>query len=202
VKTLLAAAGASLVLLLGCSQPPMKEISAAGDLLARARAGGAGRWAPDRLAEAEAAMTLAHQKVEQKDYRGALSAALDAAEKARQAASATTAAMTAAHHAAEKALVEARTALADAQEIHRRAAAAGVPERVFNEPARAGEDVRRRAEGVAAALAKDELPEAQRQATELTKRAAELPGRYRAAQARWQWARAWPRPTPRPGGRR
>jgi hypothetical protein len=201
VKTL-AAACSLLVFLCGCSQPPLKEIDAAGELLARARADGAARYAPDRLAEAEAAMALAHKKVEEKDYRGALSAALDAADKARQASSATTAALAAARHGAEKALAAARSALTRADEIRKRAAAAGVPDRVFAEPARAGQDVRRRAENVAAALEKDDLAEAQRQAPELTKRAAELPERYQAAQRRWQSARGRPRAPARPGARR
>jgi hypothetical protein len=191
-----------VLVLCGCSQPPLKEISAASDLLARARADGAARYAPDRLAEAEAALALAHQKVEARDYRAALSAALDAAEKSRQASSATAAALAAARHAAEKALADARSALNSADEIRRRAAAAGMPDRAFAEPAKAADDVRRRAESVAAALAKEELPEAQKQAVELGKRAAELPERYRAAQRKWQATRARPRPPARSGGRR
>jgi hypothetical protein len=201
VRTIYAAACATLVFLYGCSQPPLKEIAAAEELLARARASGADRYAPDRLNEAQAAITLARQKVEQKDYRSALSAALDAAEKSRQASSAAAAARAAARHAAEKALADARRALAKADEVRGRAAAAGVPDRVFAEPARAAEDLRQRAEGVSAALAKDDLPEAQQQAAELQKRAAELPERFQAAQRRWQSTRPRPRPAARPGRR-
>jgi len=202
VRTIYAAACATLLFQCGCSQPPLKEIAAAEELLERARSSGAGRYAPDRLTEAEAAITLARAKVEQKDYRSALSAALDAAEKSRQAASVAAAARAAARHAAEKALADARTALAKADDVRRRAAAAGVPDRVFADPAHAAEDVRHRVEGVTAALAKDDLPGAQQQAAELQKRAAELPERFQAAQRRWQSTRPRPRPTPRAGGRR
>lgn len=202
MRTIYAAACATLVFLYGCSQPPLKEIAAAEELLERARASGAGRYAPDRLTEAEAAIALARARVEQKDYRSALSAALDAAEKSRQASSAAAAARAAARRAAEKALADARTALARADDLRRRAAAAGVPDRAFADPARAAEDVRHRVESVSAALAKDDLPEAQQQAVELQKRAAELTERFQAAQRRWQSTRPRPRPTPRSGGRR
>ena len=68
------------VALVACDQPPTKEIAAAEAQIEQARQAGAERFVPDRWRDAQAALATAHSKVQQKDYRGALSAANDAAE--------------------------------------------------------------------------------------------------------------------------
>src|SRR5258706_15592930 len=72
--------------LAACDEPPTREVTAAENALALARQAGADRYAAERYHEAEAAIGEAKHKIQEKDYRGALSSATDAAEKARSAA--------------------------------------------------------------------------------------------------------------------
>jgi len=69
-----------------CSAPPQKEIDRAQGALDAARAAGAERYAPDTFKSATNAIQQAHQAVDQRDYRLALSHAIDASERAQQAA--------------------------------------------------------------------------------------------------------------------
>jgi Domain of unknown function (DUF4398) len=69
-----------------CSAPPQKEIDRAQGALDAARAAGAERYAPDTFRAATSAIQQAHQAVDQRDYRLALSHAIDASERAQQAA--------------------------------------------------------------------------------------------------------------------
>lgn len=73
-----------------CSSPPSKEHEQAEAALNAARAADAATYAPDELQAAEAALGKYDQAVAQKDYRQALSDAIDARDRgfdaARQAA--------------------------------------------------------------------------------------------------------------------
>jgi Domain of unknown function (DUF4398) len=69
-----------------CSAPPQKEIDRAQGAIDAARAAGAERYAPDTFKAATSAIQQAHEAVDQRDYRLALSHALDASERAQQAA--------------------------------------------------------------------------------------------------------------------
>jgi len=75
-----------LVLCAACSEPPQKEIDRAQGAIDAARAAGAERYAPAEFVAATAALQQAHDAVAQRDYRLALSKALDASERAQQAA--------------------------------------------------------------------------------------------------------------------
>jgi hypothetical protein len=110
-----------------CDQPPVKEIAAAEQQVERARSMGAERYAPQRWKEAQAALTQARERVEGRDYRGALSAANDAAESARVAIDSTRPAKAAARKAAEVAIGEVRTMLDRATAERALAVKAGVP---------------------------------------------------------------------------
>ena len=110
-----------------CTQPPVKEIAAAEQQVERARTIGAERYAPERWKQAQAALELARQRLEGRDYRGALSAANDAAESARGAIEATGPAKSAARTAAEMAVGEVRTMLNRAAAERAAAVKAGVP---------------------------------------------------------------------------
>src|SRR5262245_26941047 len=126
----------SLILLLGlapaaCEQPPTKEIAGAESAVQQARAYGASDFAPERFGEAQAALDDAHKRVQAKDYRGALSSALDAAEKSRLASQAATAAKALARNAAEVAEAEVQAALDEVAEIRAQAVKAKIPEAVF-----------------------------------------------------------------------
>ncbi len=69
-----------------CSAPPQKEIDRAQGAIDAARAAGAEGYAPDTFKAATTAIQQAHEAVDQRDYRLALSHALDASERAQQAA--------------------------------------------------------------------------------------------------------------------
>jgi hypothetical protein len=76
--------GATLVA--GCAEPPTREISQAQGALDAARAAGAEAYARAEFQAADAALKKAHGAVAERDYRQALSFALDAREQARTAA--------------------------------------------------------------------------------------------------------------------
>ncbi|MEO5820180.1 MAG: DUF4398 domain-containing protein [Vicinamibacteraceae bacterium] len=74
------------VLLTACAEPPTREISQAQGALDAARAAGAEAYARPEFQAADAALKKAHDAVTERDYRQALSFALDAREQARIAA--------------------------------------------------------------------------------------------------------------------
>jgi hypothetical protein len=84
----LIAAGVVLVCIAGCSEPPQKELDQAQGAVDTARAAGADQYAPDDYTAATTSLQKAHEAVDQRDYRQALSYALDARERAKAAASA------------------------------------------------------------------------------------------------------------------
>jgi hypothetical protein len=73
-------------LTLSCSEPPEKEHQQALDALTAARAAEADTYAPQELAEAQNSLTGYATAVEQRDYRLALSHAIDARDRAHGAA--------------------------------------------------------------------------------------------------------------------
>ena len=76
----------TLLLLSACSEPPQKEIDRAQGAIDGARAAGADQFAPEPFNAALAAMQQTHDAVQQRDYRLALSRAIDANERALEAA--------------------------------------------------------------------------------------------------------------------
>jgi hypothetical protein len=76
----------TIALSAACSEPPQKEIDRAQGALDAAKAAGADRYATTELATATTALQQAHDAVGQRDYRLALSRALEASERAQQAA--------------------------------------------------------------------------------------------------------------------
>ncbi len=173
-------------LLLGaCGEPPTREIAAAETQLEEARREGAERFAADRWREATSALTAAREKVEQKDFKGALSAANDAAEKARSAKSAAAAAKVVARGTAETALTEVAVLFEEIDVIRQEATAAKVPEEAFAELDPKLDEVRQGRERAAATLERGDILEAQKAAAELKVLAAPLPGLFREAQEKW-----------------
>lgn len=73
-------------LLLACAEPPQKEMHQAQGAIDAARAAGADRYATTELADAVAALQASETAVTQKDYRLALSHAIDSRERAQNAA--------------------------------------------------------------------------------------------------------------------
>jgi hypothetical protein len=75
-----------ILLAAGCSEPPNKEINRAQGAIDAARAAGADQYAADAFTAATSALQQAHEAVDQRDYRLALSRAIDAYERAQDAA--------------------------------------------------------------------------------------------------------------------
>jgi hypothetical protein len=125
----LPALGLLLLLAAGCSEPPQKEINQAQGAIDAARAAGADKYAVDEYTAATTALQKSHEAVDQRDYRQALSYALDARERAQDAARAAADGKVRARGAAEAALSEVS---ARAQQLDTRiktAEAARVPAR-------------------------------------------------------------------------
>jgi hypothetical protein len=74
------------VVVAACAEPPTREISQAQGALDAARAAGAEAYARTEYQAADAALKKAHAAVAERDYRQALSFALEAREQARLAA--------------------------------------------------------------------------------------------------------------------
>ncbi|MBI3932773.1 MAG: DUF4398 domain-containing protein [Acidobacteria bacterium] len=172
--------------LLGCDQPPTREIAAAEAAVGQARQEGAGQYAADRFREAETALSDAQRKVQEKDYRGALSSATHAAERARTASQAAAAARTVARSAAEVAKTEVLAVLDEVGTIREEAVTAKVPDEAFEEVAPRVGEVQQSLDAVARLLDSGDLLGAQQAATDLKARAVPLPGLFRGALERWQ----------------
>ena len=82
--------GATLLLLtlfaVACSEPPQKELDRAQGAIDAARAAGAEQYAPQSFTAATSALKQAHDAVALRDYRLALTRALDASDRAQDAA--------------------------------------------------------------------------------------------------------------------
>lgn len=172
--------------LAACDQPPTKEIAAAEAQLEQARQAGAERFAPERWREAEAALGAARAKVQQKDYRGALSSANDAAEKGRAAVQAVAASRANAKGAADLAQREIGVFLEEVEQVRQEALTAKLPEEAFAEVQARVEEVREGVTRVTDTLNRGEVLEAQKTAAELRAQAAALPEAFRAARAKWE----------------
>ena len=116
-----------LLLAAGCSEPPQKEIDQALSAIDAARAAGADKYAADEYAGAQATLQKARASVEQRDYRQALSYALDARQRALEAGRLVPEARTRAQAAAETAFKSATGRAAELETLLRQAENAKVP---------------------------------------------------------------------------
>ena len=101
----------AFVLSAACSAPPQKEIDRAQRAIDSARAAGADQYAPEAYAAATSALQQSHEAVDQRDYRLALSRAVDASDRAQEAATAATDNKARARRASEAAVNTANAAL-------------------------------------------------------------------------------------------
>ena len=99
----------SLALLTACSTPPQKEIDLAQGALDAARAAGAEQYAPEEMSAATAALQQAHDAIAQRDFRLALTRALDAHDRALEAAKAAADGQVRARAETDAAITAART---------------------------------------------------------------------------------------------
>jgi hypothetical protein len=86
VSVLLSTIVCAVVLFAACSEPPKKEIDQAQQAIDNARQAGAEQYAPEAFAAATSALQQAREAVDQRDYRLALSRAVDASDRAQEAA--------------------------------------------------------------------------------------------------------------------
>jgi hypothetical protein len=105
-----------LLLASACAEPPTKELDQAQGAIETAKAAGADQFAPEEIRAAADALTRAHAAVEQRDFRQALSLALDAKERARDAARSAAERMAQRRSEAEQAIENAQRALAVAEQ--------------------------------------------------------------------------------------
>jgi hypothetical protein len=98
-----------------CSEPPHKEMNQAQGALDAARAAGAEAFAPAEYRDARNALDQSQQAVAQRDYRLALSYAIDARERATEAARAAGDRKADARGKAERVLAAAEHAIRDAE---------------------------------------------------------------------------------------
>jgi hypothetical protein len=119
-----------------CSAPPQKEIDRAQQAIEAARSAGAEQYAPESFSAATAALQQSHEAVDQRDYRLALSRAVDATDRAQEATRAAAENKAKARGASEVAVNKANAALMQLEARVKSAEAARVPARELV-PARA-----------------------------------------------------------------
>ncbi len=117
----------AVALLAACSEPPRKELDRAQGAIDAARAAGAEQYAHDPFTAATTALQEAHAAVEERDYRLALSRAVEASEQAQEAARAAADGKAAARSSSESALGAATALLEQLQARITAADAARVP---------------------------------------------------------------------------
>ena len=119
----------AFVLSVACSAPPQKEIDRAQRAIDSARAAGADQYAPEAYAAATSALQQSHEAVDQRDYRLALSRAVDASDRAQEAATAAADNKARARRASEVAVNTANAALMQLEARVKVAEQAHVPPR-------------------------------------------------------------------------
>jgi hypothetical protein len=118
-----------LFLASGCSEPPQKEIDQAQGAIDTARAAGADKYAVDEYSAATSALQKAHDAVSQRDYRQALSYALDARERAQESARVAADGRARAHTASETRIADISARIQQLEARLKGAEAARVPPR-------------------------------------------------------------------------
>jgi len=149
----LAAAVGTLVFLTACSEPPQKEIDRAQGAIEAARAAGADQYATESFTAATTAMQQTHEAVEQRDYRLALSRAVDANERALEAARQAADGKVLVRGAAEATIGRALTAARQLTEQIKVAESARIPARDLEPARRAHADAQRTLQEARAAMA-------------------------------------------------
>jgi len=149
----LAAAIGTLIFLTACSEPPQKEIDRAQGAIEAARAAGADQYATEPFTAATTAMQQTHEAVAQRDYRLALSRAVDANERALEAARQAADGKAQAQTHAQALLARGLTAARLLSEQLKAAEAARVPARELEAVRRVHADAQRALQEARAAMA-------------------------------------------------
>jgi hypothetical protein len=128
------------IVLSGCSEPPQREINRAQGAIDAARSAGAEQYAPEALAAATSALQQSREAVDQRDYRLALSRAVDAYDRAQEAARLAADSKARARTDAETAINAANVALQQLETHLKAAEAAHVPLRDVAQARRTAKD--------------------------------------------------------------
>jgi hypothetical protein len=142
-RAAVAAAITALLVTTACSEPPHEEINRAQGAIDAARAAGAEQYAAEPFKAAVNAMQQTHDAVRQRDYRLALSLAIDANERAIEAATQAANGKARARADADAALRRAADALQRFEQRLTAAEAARLPARELQAPRRARTDAQR-----------------------------------------------------------
>jgi len=105
-----------LIACTACAEPPDKEMNQAQGAIAAAEAAGAAQYASAELAAATDALKKSEEAVTQRDYRLALSLAIDSRERAQNAAKVAVDGRSKARGDAERAIAEVTTLLTQARD--------------------------------------------------------------------------------------
>ena len=124
----------AILLSASCAEPPNKEMNQAQGAIDAARAAGAEKFAAAELTAAQDALKRSEEAVIARDYRLALSHALDSRERAQNAAKMAVDGRADARGQAERAIAEVATLLARAQAELKTADANKVPPRSLKDP--------------------------------------------------------------------
>ena len=122
-----------VALLAGCAEPPHKEMNQAQGALDAARAAGADQYAPAEFAAAANALKQSEEAVFLKDYRLALSLAIDSRSRAEEAATTAVENRAKARGDAERVLAETNALLGQARTRLAEPALSKVPRRTLTE---------------------------------------------------------------------
>jgi len=150
----------ALVVHTACTEPPNKEMNQAQGALDAARAAGAEQFAAEEYKAAVDALGKSRTAVQQRDYRQALSHALDARERAQDAARVAGDEKARVYTATDRELRRAELALDRARASLEGAEAAKVPARQLQAPRQALTTADRSLREARAAIARDDIPAA------------------------------------------
>lgn len=150
----------ALVVHTACTEPPNKEMNQAQGAIDAARAAGAEQFAAEEYKAAVDALEKSRTAVQQRDYRQALSHALDARERAQDAARVAGDEKARVYTATDRELRRAELALDRARASLEGAEAAKVPARQLTAPRQALTTADRSLREARAAIARDDIPAA------------------------------------------
>ena len=137
-----------------CSEPPQRELNQAQGAIDAARAAGAEQYAKDEYTAATSSLQKAHDAVAQRDYRQALSYALDARERAQDAARAAADGKAAARSKAESSIIALSADVKQLESRLKAAEAAHVAPRDLRDVRAVEQDARNALQEAGTALAK------------------------------------------------
>jgi hypothetical protein len=144
--------------LIACAEPPSKEMNQAQGAIAAAEAAGAAQYATTELSAATDALKRSEEAVTQRDFRLALSLAIDSRERAQNAVKVAADARARARGDAERLIAEVNTLLIQATDRLRDPNVAHLPHKVTDPAEATVKAANKRMQEARAALKADDYP--------------------------------------------